>query len=242
MCGLFGAYGNFDNRDIALSMLCIDNLTRGRDSTGIAVDGKIYKDTIPANEFVRRPKFRSIIKEGKIVLGHTRLATHGNVTVPNAHPFLINGNLVGTHNGIVSNLGELRRLIKKDYDVDSQYLLHLQHRDGNTQRASGMLNLAFNYRNGPLAGKLYLQKHGNSLYLAEIINRDKSSAYMYSSMIDGLRLAIDALNLNAKIYQPEEYSRMVISDEGVSYQVYQKSKRRSFFSDDEDDSCSRFLD
>jgi glutamine---fructose-6-phosphate transaminase (isomerizing) len=133
MCGIFGyvsARGE-DGRSAADTVLRgLKKLEyRGYDSWGIAVvDGcgiALEKRVGKIGEGTTR------LPGSAAGLGHTRWATHGGVTEPNAHPHLdCSGRLALIHNGMVSNYRELRdalahgghRLVS---ETDTEVIAHL---------------------------------------------------------------------------------------------------------------------
>lgn len=114
MCGIIGYIGKKEAAPIVL-----DGLKRleyrGYDSAGIASINKnkiIVKKGIGKIENVF-PNLASVSNlSGKIAIGHTRWATHGRVTLENAHPHLSNdGKIAVVHNGIIENFQELRKFL-----------------------------------------------------------------------------------------------------------------------------------
>jgi glucosamine--fructose-6-phosphate aminotransferase (isomerizing) len=99
MCGIVGYTGERQAKPILLN--CLGRLEyRGYDSCGIAVSGggfEVYKDAIRVKALEKAlPKLIS----GKIGIGHTRWATHGEPTQINAHPHCdCSGKIAVVHNG-----------------------------------------------------------------------------------------------------------------------------------------------
>ena len=132
MCGIVG-YVGVDN---ACPFL-IDGLRRleyrGYDSSGVAIHGGKAFDVIRSvgridslvNSIGDTPKV------GTTGIGHTRWATHGPATQPNAHPHLGgDGEVVLVHNGVIENYQVLKdELIAKGYvfhsETDSEVIAHL---------------------------------------------------------------------------------------------------------------------
>ncbi|MBV1774602.1 glutamine--fructose-6-phosphate transaminase (isomerizing) [Burkholderiaceae bacterium DAT-1] len=120
MCGIVGAVAK---RDVVAHL--IDGLKRleyrGYDSSGIAV----LNDGIQRVRRVGRVAEMEAAAQSEHIqglqgIGHTRWATHGGVTEPNAHPHISQGVAV-VHNGIIENHDEQRQRLKGlGYEFTSQ--------------------------------------------------------------------------------------------------------------------------
>ena len=129
MCGVFGYVGR--ETDVGNSvMTALKTLEyRGYDSWGlaIAVDGALLVE----KDVGRLNGHRYEFPASRLGLGHTRWATHGGVTVANAHPHLdCGGRIAVVHNGIIENHIELRvALLARGHhfasETDSEVVAHL---------------------------------------------------------------------------------------------------------------------
>ncbi|MES2918786.1 MAG: glutamine--fructose-6-phosphate transaminase (isomerizing) [Pseudomonadota bacterium] len=133
MCGIVGAIGK---RNIV--PVLVDGLKRleyrGYDSSGIAVlDGEIRRVRRVGRVAEMENAAAAENVSGELGIGHTRWATHGGVTEPNAHPH-VSGELIAVvHNGIIENHDEKRAELKAQGYVftsqtDTEVIAHLVHR------------------------------------------------------------------------------------------------------------------
>lgn len=126
MCGIFGYIGQSSDAARFVFAGLKDIEYRGYDSWGISYlkDGKFHTD----KEIGFLPR-KLNFPDSTLALGHTRWATHGGVTVQNAHPHSdCTGKLTIVHNGIVENYEELKKELtthKFKSDTDTEVIVHL---------------------------------------------------------------------------------------------------------------------
>ncbi|HJV07330.1 MAG TPA: glutamine--fructose-6-phosphate transaminase (isomerizing), partial [Chromobacteriaceae bacterium] len=133
MCGIVGAIAG---RNVV--PVLVDGLKRleyrGYDSAGIAVvvDHAIHR----VRRVGRVAEMENAAQEeglsGTVGIGHTRWATHGGVTEPNAHPHISHGEIAVVHNGIIENHEAQRERLKQlgytfESQTDTEVIAHLVH-------------------------------------------------------------------------------------------------------------------
>ena len=125
MCGIVGYVGKKQAAPILLEGLSKLEY-RGYDSAGIAVeDENNVVNVVKAKgrlDILKEKTDNGNLVHGKLGIGHTRWATHGEPSEENAHPHNSNDNsVIGVHNGIIENYQELKdKLIKNGYKFFSQ--------------------------------------------------------------------------------------------------------------------------
>lgn len=199
MCGIFG-YVNTKNAP----RVVLDGLKsleyRGYDSWGIAaLDNSQIK--LVKNVGQLKNVDESILPEGSIALGHTRWATHGGVTVENAHPHLdCGGKLAVIHNGIVENFDKIKASLKSTHkfksQTDSEIVVHLVEELAKNNKIEEAIRLAFQKLKGSNAfvfltidGKLIAIKNGSPLVIG-LGQKGNLIASDASSLVEHVKKAI----------------------------------------------------
>jgi glucosamine--fructose-6-phosphate aminotransferase (isomerizing) len=145
MCGIVGAVSY---RNIV--PVLIDGLKqleyRGYDSSGVAVMPPAGRSADPIIRVRRTGRVaemeaaaHAVHLEGHLGIGHTRWATHGGVTEPNAHPHVSRDAIAVVHNGIIENHEAIREALKRagyqfESQTDTEVIAHLVHQHFERER------------------------------------------------------------------------------------------------------------
>ena len=115
MCGIVGYVGNKIASNFVLKSLKFLDY-RGYDSAGVGFlnNGQIeVRRVVGSVENLQKTLKKEVIDSG-IMIGHTRWATHGGVSIKNAHPQIDNtGEIAVVHNGIIENYEILKSGLQK---------------------------------------------------------------------------------------------------------------------------------
>lgn len=149
MCGIIGYVGERKAKDILLDSLALLEY-RGYDSAGIALSHdermSVIKCAGRVSDLIDKCNGMNTSEEQSMFdsicgIGHTRWATHGNVSDNNAHPHMV-GDVVLVHNGIVENYKELIEEFHLNEGLKSQT---------DTEVVAALLNLYYQVENNPKA-------------------------------------------------------------------------------------------
>jgi glutamine---fructose-6-phosphate transaminase (isomerizing) len=220
MCGIFGYIGKKEN---AAEMI-FDGLKmleyRGYDSWGIAIKNQTSHKLIIEKEIGKLPQkdLKSPIFNlpSSIGIGHTRWATHGGVTLKNAHPHTdCTKQIAVIHNGIIENFQELREeLIKKGHkfvsETDTEVAAHLIEENLKTSGFATSVKNTFNRLSGMNA--LVVLNTASS----EIIAAKNGSPLVIGIGDDGFYLASDAAGIlkhTKKVLFIEDHQMVILGKE-----------------------------
>lgn len=201
MCGVFGWIGNLqpDKRLVLSTLLATYNVQRGDDSWGFATRKgdrwERHRGLGPATQVIYP------MAKCHALIGHTRFATHGSVTVANAHPFEVNG-MILAHNGCIYNAWDFYGT--EEFEVDSELIINRLAFGNNVADLSGYGTITFVRQD--VLDTVYLCNIGfGDLSVAAINNRKgKTVAIAWSSSERHLAEALETADMRWDMYKTAE--------------------------------------
>ena len=132
MCGIVAYTGKRKAQEVLINGLRKLEY-RGYDSAGVCGQNGQGLDLVRAQGKLSELEaaLHSHPLKGHVGIGHTRWATHGAPSVPNAHPHTSeDGNFAVVHNGIIENYSLIKERLKKDgvlfkSETDTEVIVHL---------------------------------------------------------------------------------------------------------------------
>lgn len=191
MCGIVGILAQRSAAPLLLEAL--ERLEyRGYDSAGLAsnLNGKIQSRRAVGKLERLREEVAANPLEGNNGLGHTRWATHGAVTLENAHPHT-SEHVAVVHNGILENHVDLRAQLQRDgvnfsSETDTEIIVKLM----DTQLEAGVqpleaLRATCAQLRGSFALAMLLRDHPDCILLAHhgaamVVGQGTDEAYAAS--------------------------------------------------------------
>jgi glutamine---fructose-6-phosphate transaminase (isomerizing) len=183
MCGIVGYVGSGDAAPVLMEGLRRLEY-RGYDSAGLAVldaRGELHSLKRSGKLDELEGALDTSPLPGTCGIGHTRWATHGPPTEPNAHPHTsTDGTIALVHNGIIENAGTLRTKLESEgvvfrSETDTEVVVHLIDRlwkEGGTleeavaaalEQVIGAYGIAVVSSRDP--NKIVAARHGSPLLL-----------------------------------------------------------------------------
>jgi|CXWL01.1.fsa_nt_gi glucosamine 6-phosphate synthetase-like amidotransferase/phosphosugar isomerase protein len=206
MCGLAGWFGlNLSDRnkqEYLLRLLMRKAQVRGTDSFGIAfaqgTATKIHRGLGPVSKWLTKSGKRvRRVAMSSTVLGHTRAASRGDVSLVNSHAFRTGG-WIGSHNGCIQNSDDL--LLSANYaprgETDSESALAFLVSENLTADAFSALHgwYAWTIMRDD-ASELVIAVDGRTPFaLARI-----GDAVIWHSLAEALDASLNAVGIKAEI-------------------------------------------
>jgi len=224
MCGIYG----FAKKDAPMTVLerqklrgavmdlAFRNESRGKDGTGIALlsdkELNVFKEALPPGRLIKTKRFQKVIRlitdRTKICLGHTRLATIGDVQNRHCHPF-VTDHFVGVHNGHFLNRESLLKKYNRSVEtsVDSEAIFRLLDGEYEIKGIAAKLS----EMQGDFAIGFAHKKDPNRLYFIRNTERPLHVAYvsriktlLWSSDSEHLEFVLARNGLKASVWKIKE--------------------------------------
>lgn len=201
MCGIFGLIGDKKNFNIKSTKHITNTLfrlseSRGKEAAGVAIFNNnneidIYKEAIPADLFLKKETYKNLLKKlfennnskktpPMAIIGHSRLVTNGSLEDNNNNQPVRTDNLVGIHNGIVTNdefLWETYPSMKRKFTVDTEVIFKLIDKFYNENNVP--LEKTIQNTFGQIEGAASIAAFVNNKYI--ILSTNNGSLYLCKS-------------------------------------------------------------
>lgn len=168
MCGLVGVMGALTHREKqAFKWLLNFDATRGEHSTGVLAvspDNATHMFKELGTPAFLYQKYSQEFPKGvyeklaKVLMGHNRFATQGEIVAENAHPFEFE-NVIGAHNGTIAEWNTKKLHMADAFKIDSQKLYSQLNHDADVQKLWDHLEDG----QGSAASLTYWDKRDNSM-------------------------------------------------------------------------------